>query len=119
MAMLVVSLIATPGLATAQQRKPSPYQMYVACGLSSNAKPAHSCANGARKAAFFRSKTADVFYKICVRFPDGTRLCAHKQFAAAGALNVNRIYSHVAGSHKVTWYVKGKLVGTRYLRVRR
>ncbi|MGZ8666755.1 MAG: hypothetical protein ACXWZM_06560 [Solirubrobacterales bacterium] len=87
--------------------------------MTADAKPTHSCAKGARKAAFFRSKSADVFYKICVRFPTGTRLCARKQFAEAGALAVNRITSNVPGSHKVTWYVKGKLVGKRYLRVRR
>ena len=34
-------------------------------------------------------------------------------------LNANRITSNIPGSHKVTWYVKGKRVGKRYLRVRR
>lgn len=116
--LLAASAIG-PSLAPAQKRAPNPYQLYVACGLTAGAKPTHSCAKGARKAAFFRSKSADVFYKICVRFPTGTRLCAGKQFAEAGALAVNRITSNVPGSHKVTWYVKGKLVGKRYLRVRR
>ncbi len=123
LALLAAASIG-PGPASAQRRAPRPYQTYVACGLTAAAKPAHSCANGAKKAAFFRSKEADVFFKICVKFPPtsghprGTRLCAQKQFAKAGALNMNRIFSHVPGSHKVTWYVKGKLVGTRYLRVR-
>jgi hypothetical protein len=93
--------------------------MYVACGVTAAAKPAHSCAKHSKKAAFFRSKVADVTYKICVKFPTGTRLCASHQPATAGTLSVNRITSTVPGSHKVTWYVKGKLVGKRYLRVRR
>jgi hypothetical protein len=120
---LVAGLLAAstigPGLAPAEQRKAKAYRMYVACGLTANAAPAHSCAKGAKKGAFFRSNNADVFYKICVKFPTGTRLCAPHQQAEQGALNVNRITSKVPGSHKVTWYVKGKLVGTRYLRVRR
>jgi hypothetical protein len=120
---LVIGLLAAsaigPGLAPAQQRAPNPYRVYVACGLTGSAKPAHSCAKGAKKAAFFRSKSADVFYKLCVRFPTGRRLCATHQFAAAGALRKVRIFSDKPGSHKVTWYVKGKLVGTRHLRVRR
>ena len=122
-AALLTGLLAAsaigPSLAPAQQRAPKPYQMYVACGLTANAKPAHSCAKGAKKAAFFRSKSTDVFYKICVRFPNGTRLCAPRSKPRQGALNSNRITSNIPGSHKVTWYVKGKLVGKRYLRVRR
>jgi hypothetical protein len=107
-----------PGRAPAQGL-PNPYKVYVACGLGASAKPAHSCARGAKKAAFFRSKSADVHYKICVRFPTGLRLCAPRQPAPAGTLHSNRITSTIPGIHKVTWYVKGHQVGVRYLRVRR
>jgi hypothetical protein len=116
--LLAASAIG-PGLAPAQQRKANAYRLYVACGVTANAAPAHSCARGAKKGAFFRSNNADVHYKICVRYPEGTRLCAGAQEADEGVLNVNRITSTIPGSHKVTWYVKGKLVGKRYLRVRR
>ena len=73
--------------ASSGQRAPKPYTLYVACGMGANAKPAHSCAKGSKKAAFFRSNLADVHYKICVRFPTGQRLCAPHQPAAAGTLH--------------------------------
>ncbi len=112
--LLALAVLAPP----AADSKPKPYTVYVACGLSAHAKPAHSCAKGAKKAAFFRSNVADVHYKICVRFPTGLRLCANHQSAPKGTLHVNRITSTMPGSHKVTWFVQGKLVGVRYLRVR-
>ncbi len=118
---ILIGLLASlaVGAAAAPARAPKPYNFYVACGVGASAKPAHSCARGAKKAAFFRSNSADVHYKICVRFPTGQRLCANHQPAPAGTLHMNRITSTITGSHKVTWFVKGKLVGVRYLRVRR
>ena len=68
--------VLVPAGAPARSAKPKPYTVYVACGLSANAPPAHSCAKGSKKAAFFRSNLADVRYRICVRFPTGVRQCA-------------------------------------------
>ena len=110
--------VLVPAVAPARSAKPKPYTVYVACGLSAKAQPAHSCAKGSKKAAFFRSNLADVRYKICVRFPPGLRQCAVDQPGAKGALHYNQIHSRYPGIHKVTWFVKGKQVGVRYLRVR-
>ena len=109
--------VLVPAVAPASA-KPKPYTVYVACGLSANAQPAHSCAKGSKKAAFFRSNLADVNYKVCVRFPTGLRLCANHQPSPKGTLHTNQIHSRYPGIHKVTWFVKGKQVGVRYLRVR-
>lgn len=88
------------------------YKHYVACGLSQNAKPSHSCPKGSKKGAFFRSNKADVFYTVCVKFPNKRKpLCAQSQEAVKGTLYVNKITSNIPGRHKVTWFVEGKRVG--------
>jgi hypothetical protein len=87
------------------------YRHYVACGLSENAKPAHACQKKRKKGAFFRSNRADVFYTVCVGFPNGDNRCAPKQEAVRGTLYVNKITSNIPGQHKVTWFVEGKRVG--------
>ncbi|MFN8159714.1 MAG: hypothetical protein U0R52_01530 [Solirubrobacterales bacterium] len=94
------------------------FKHYVACGLKASEPPAHLCARGAHKGAFFRSNDADVFYKVCVKFPNGQNLCAQAQRAAKGKLYVNRITSNIPGRHKVTWFVKGKRVGVYFFRVK-
>jgi hypothetical protein len=58
-----------------------------------------------------------VMYKVCVRFPDGRRLCAARQDAPRGELEINSITSHMVGRHVVTWYVAGEQVGTFAFRV--
>ncbi len=97
--------------------KPAAFRHYVACGLQASAKPSHFCPKGARKGAFFRSNKADVFYKVCVKFPNGHGLCAPVQKADQGTLYVNKITTNIPGRHKVTWFVKGKSVGTYFFRV--
>jgi hypothetical protein len=87
------------------------FRHYVACGLSQNAKPSHTCQTGRDKGAFFRSNDADVFYTVCVKFPTKKNLCAPKQEAVQGTLYVNKITSNIPGQHKVTWFVAGKRVG--------
>jgi hypothetical protein len=89
----------------------APYKHYVACGVSQNAKPSHSCPKASKKGAFFQSLGADVFYTVCVRFPTGRNLCAPRQEAAQGTLYVNKITSNIPGKHKVSWFVEGKRVG--------
>jgi hypothetical protein len=87
------------------------YKHYVACGLSKNAKPAHVCQKGRKKGAFFESTKADVFYTVCVKFPNTKSLCKPKQEAVKGTLYVNKITSNIPGEHRVTWFVNGKRVG--------
>lgn len=88
------------------------YRHYVACGIAPTSKPSHSCPAGSKKGAYFKSTKADVNYSICVDFPVGKTLCAKVQQAKQGTLYVNRITSNIRGQHKVTWFVKGKRVGS-------
>lgn len=94
------------------------YKHYVGCGTSRNAKPADVCPRSSKKGAFFESLKADVVYTVCVRFPSGKSLCAHAQKAEKGLLYVNKITSTIPGRHRVTWFVKGKKVGTSFFRVK-
>ena len=95
------------------------YKHYIACGLSRKAKPATSCSVNSKKGAFFKSLKADVEYKVCVKFPKKERLCTENpQNAEQGTLYVNKITSTTPGRHVVTWFVKGKKVGTSVFRVK-
>jgi hypothetical protein len=107
--VLVTGLLAavTPAGASA-----AAYKHYVGCGVSKNAKPAHSCPKKARKGAFFKSLNGEVAYTVCVKFPSGKNLCAQAQEAEQGTLYVNKITSTIVGRHVVSWYVKGKKVGS-------
>jgi len=109
----VVLLIA----AAPASSKVAAYRHYVACGLSENAKPAHVCQKGRKKGAFFRSNKGDVSYTVCVKFPTKKNLCAPKQKADKGTLYVNKITSTIPGTHRVTWFVRGKRVGSYVFRV--
>jgi hypothetical protein len=93
------------------------YKHYVACGVSQKAKPSHKCPKSSKKGAFFESTQADVFYKVCVKFPTGKHICAGKQEATKGTLYVNKITSNIPGAHKITWFVAGKQVGVFILNV--
>jgi hypothetical protein len=95
------------------------YKHYIACGLSRKAIPATSCPRTSKKGAFFKSLKADVKYTVCVKFPKKERLCTEKpQEAEQGTLYVNKITSTTPGRHEVTWFVKGKKVGTSVFRVK-
>jgi hypothetical protein len=109
-ALLGVALLASAA-SPAAVKQPA-YRHYVACGLSQKAKPAHTCPKGRKKGAFFRSNDANVFYAVCVKFPTKKHLCAPKQEAVQGTLYVNKITSNIPGEHRVTWFVKGKRVGS-------
>lgn len=93
------------------------YRHYVACGISEKAKSSHSCPAKSKKGAFFKSTKADVFYKVCVKFPTGKHICATKQEATMGTLYVNEITSNIPGKHKITWFVAGKRVGVFILEI--
>jgi len=107
--MLVSGLLATAVPATAGA---AAYKHYVGCGVSRNAKPAHSCPKKAKKGAFFKSLNGTVTYTVCVKFPSGKNLCAQAQEAEQGTLYVNKITSTIPGKHVVSWFVKGKKVGS-------
>jgi hypothetical protein len=107
--VLASGLLATAVPATAGA---AAYKHYVGCGISRNAKPAHSCPKKAKKGAFFKSLNGTVTYTVCVKFPSGKNLCAQAQEAEQGTLYVNKITSTIPGKHVVSWFVKGKKVGS-------
>jgi hypothetical protein len=116
LAALVTGLLI--GVSSSAAEGPA-YRHYIACGLSKNAKPAHVCPVGSKKGAFFKSLKADVKYTVCVKFPKAEHLCTEKpQEAEQGTLYVNKITSTSVGRHEVTWFVKGKKVGTSVFRVK-
>ena len=112
--VLVSGLLATAVPATAGA---AAYKHYVGCGVSRNAKPAHSCPKKAKKGAFCKSFNGTVTYTVCVKFPSGKNLCAQAQEAEQGTLYVNKITSTIVGRHVVSWFVKGKKVGSWAFRV--
>jgi hypothetical protein len=112
--VLTCGLVATAVPATAGA---AAYKHYVGCGVSRNAKPAHSCPRKAKKGAFFKSFNGTVVYTVCVKFPSGKNLCAQAQEAEQGTLYVNKITSTIPGRHVVSWFVKGKKVGSWAFRV--
>jgi hypothetical protein len=112
--LVVTGLLAGAVPATAGA---AAYKHYVGCGVSQHAKPSHTCPKGSKKGAFFKSLQADVVYSVCVRFPSGKNLCAKAQEATQGTLYVNKITSTIPGVHRVTWFVKGKKVGSWAFRV--
>jgi hypothetical protein len=114
---ILAGAVPAAGQAPAKRQNP-PFRHYVACGIQRNSKPAHECPKRSKKGAFFRSLNTDVFYAVCVQFPSSKRLCAHAQPAKQGTLYVNKITSTQVGKHVVTWYVKGKKVGTATFRVK-
>jgi hypothetical protein len=113
--MLVVAITAVS--ADAQPVAPNRYKHYAACGLARDLPASHSCPKRGKKGAFFKSLDAHVMYKVCVKFPDGRRLCAGRQDAPRGELKINSIRSHMVGRHVVTWYVAGQQVGTFAFRI--
>jgi hypothetical protein len=116
-AVLVVSgLLAGAVTASASA---AAYRHYIGCGISRNAKPAHVCPRKSKKGAFFKSLSGNVTYTVCVKFPSGKNLCAKAQEATQGTLYVNKVTSTIPGRHVVSWYVKGKKVGSTAFRVAR
>ncbi len=115
--LLVSGLLAGAATAATASASSPAYKHYIGCGISRNAKPAHACPKGSKKGAFFRSLKADVVYSVCVKFPSGKNLCAKAQKADQGTLYVNKITSTIPGVHVVSWFVKGKKVGSSAFRV--
>ena len=117
LAAIVTGLLVT-AVASSSAGKPA-FEHYVACGLSRKAAPAHVCPVKAKKGAFFKSLKGEVKYTVCVKFPKKEHLCTEKpQVAEEGTLYVNKITSTSVGKHEVSWFVKGKKVGTTVFRVK-
>jgi hypothetical protein len=118
--VLSAALVVSGMLATAIPASASAaaYKHYVGCGISRHAKPKHVCPKQSKKGAFFKSLKGDVTYTVCVKFPSGKNLCAQAQEAERGTLYVNKITSTIPGKHRVTWFVKGKRVGSFVFRVK-
>jgi hypothetical protein len=112
--LVVTGLLASAVPATAGA---AAFKHYVGCGISRNATPSHVCPKVSKKGAFFKSLKGDVVYSVCVKFPSGKNLCAKAQEAVQGTLYVNKITSTIPGTHRVTWFVKGKKVGSFVFRV--
>jgi hypothetical protein len=112
--LVVTGLLASAVPATAGA---AAFKHYVGCGISRNATPSHLCPKGSKKGAFFKSLKGDVVYSVCVKFPSGKNLCAQAQEAEQGTLYVNKITSTIPGKHVVSWFVKGKKVGSWAFRV--
>jgi hypothetical protein len=92
-----------------EETEPTHYTAYIACGLSSRARPAHECWHRARVGAFLRS-SREVAYTVCVVFPTGRRICSAKQIAAAGTLYVNKVTGGAEGWNKVVWYLPDRSI---------
>ena len=106
--LCATALIASAAPASAGR---GAYKYYVACSASRHAAPSHSCARSSETAAFFKSFKASVFYKVCVKFPTGKKLCAPHERATRKKLSVARITSNTPGKHTVTWFVGKKRAG--------
>jgi hypothetical protein len=113
--LLTVSLLAVG--AEAPAAAPGRYRHYAACGVSPDSRASHTCPKRGKKGAFFKSLDADATYRVCVKFPNGHRLCASHQHASQAELKINTITSHMVGQHVVTWYVGGNQVGAFTFRI--
>ena len=107
---ITLPVLAAP---SAVQAAPGGYTTYVACSNKASGKASHECKLSQPKAAYFISTKHDATYKVCVKFPGKKkRLCASAQDAPKGQKRIVTIASANTGTHKVTWYVEGKKVGS-------
>lgn len=113
LAIVVCSIVPASG----QTSDRPVFRKYVACAKVKEAKPARNCSRASEKGAFFRSNLRPVHYTVCVVFPTRRVLCAKRQRATKGELYVNEIKTRMRGVHRVTWFVRGKRVGTVRFRV--
>lgn len=126
-AMLVAAAAGAllAGVAPAAGRTEA-YTTFVACGYQrdkpASIKPTHFCPPGKVVGAFFRRNFGQpnslVYYKVCVNFARGGTQCEGRQPARklGRRLYLNPILDSGPGRHKVTWFVKGKRVGTWFFR---
>lgn len=115
--LLGLTLLLPVSAATATAQKPPRYKAYVICSDRMSAPPATVCADHSPKTAVFLSKDRDVVFKICLRFPDRSRLCAKGQFASEGVKRINHLISDGPGRYKVTWRSGGERIASYVFRV--
>ena len=111
---VLVAVVFTVGMLAAGTSAASgggAFRTWVACSHSAQAPASHECDRNDDKAAFFRSRSADVTYKVCVKFPNDTKLCANHQNGPEDQTRRNVITSTRLGRHIVTWFVGGEQVG--------
>ena len=107
LAIAVLCGLFSASPAEAEPGGPAPVKVWLGCGLTKNTRPASACPAGKKIGAFFKD-SVETKYTVCVKFPDGRRLCARDQLAEAGIVQVNAITPGGVGIYKVTWTVGGK-----------
>jgi len=118
LALVAAGAAGTPAAGLpAPERAGDGYSGWTACSTKAGAKHTHTCKLSQVKAAFFVSTKHDATYKVCVRFPGGKRLCASAQDAPKGKKRYVTIATSKAGTHKVSWYVRGTKVASWRLEV--
>jgi hypothetical protein len=81
--------------------------VWTGCGLSARTPKSSRCGLRGKIGAFIKA-SREVSYRVCVRFPEGQRLCTSRpQRAEAGTTYVNKITGHAPGTYVVTWIVEG------------
>ena len=116
LAALVTGLLV--GVSPSPRRAARPTSTTSPAGSRAKRNPPTSARSTARRAPSSKACKADVKYTVCVKFPKKEHLCTEKpQEAEKGTLYVNKITSTSVGRHQVTWFVKGKKVGTTVFRV--
>jgi hypothetical protein len=116
-AVVLLGLCLVLPMSTAAAQKPPRYRGFLVCSAKKTAEPAATCGKNKKKTAVFLSKDRDVTYKVCVKFPDGTRLCAADQHAEKGVRSGNAVTVTQPGTVKATWYVAGEKVATARMQV--
>jgi hypothetical protein len=116
-AVVLLGLCLVLPMSTAVAQKPPRYQGFLVCSAKKSAEPAATCGASKKKTAVFLSKDRDVTYKVCVRFPNGSKLCAAGQHAEKGVRSGNAVTVTQPGTIKATWFVGGEKVATARMQV--
>ena len=129
MKALVAVMVASSLLAAAVPASAgaTAYKHYVGCGVARKAPSSRMSVPGSRRRAPSSKASRRPTSLHGLRpLPERQNLCAHtaaedeeEPQAGKGQLYVNKITSTIPGKHRVTWFVKGKKVGTFVFRVKR
>ena len=107
LAIAILCGLVSASPANAEPGGPAPVKVWLGCGLTKDTRPSSVCPAGKKIGAFFKD-SVETTYTVCVKFPNGRRLCARDQLAEAGIVQVNAITPGGVGIYKVTWTVGGK-----------
>ena len=113
--LVVTGLLAERGAGHRPRRPPT--STTSAAGSPATPNPPTPARRKQKGRLLQKPQQATVIYTVCVKFPSGKNLCAQAQEAEQGTLYVNKITSTIPGRHVVTWFVKGKKVGSFAFRV--